>query len=114
MSSAFSRIVNESIPAFFSITPTAMPENPVPTMTIGKLSDRSLVCAANMALPPYVTNSTIGEYHLSSIILKEDSTFTDYDISGNFNRGEGPHERRRKADHAPAPSRIGREITGRN
>src|SRR5207237_10489778 len=29
-------------------------------------------------------------------------------------RGEGPHERRRKADHAPAPSRIGREITGRN
>src|SRR5258706_7159618 len=36
MSPAFSRIANESMPARFSSTPIAIPENPLPTMTIGK------------------------------------------------------------------------------
>src|SRR5258706_3699614 len=36
MSPAFSRIANESMPASFSSTPIAMPEKPLPTMTIGK------------------------------------------------------------------------------
>src|SRR5262245_58511275 len=47
MSSAFSRIVKDSMPAFFSITPMAMPENPVPTITIGKPSMQTIVLSAN-------------------------------------------------------------------
>src|ERR1043166_8027987 len=62
-----------------------------------------------------MTDSTIGDFLLSSIIFMEPITFTDYCISGIIApRGKGAHKRRRKVDHAPSLARIGREITRRN
>ncbi len=62
MSLAFSRIVKESIPACLSMTPTAIPENPVPTITMGKFSV-SLLAIWSISL---FADNTIGETLMSS------------------------------------------------